>query len=260
MRAAVEALPADLVAALHRVADVERLLVASDFDGVLAPLVLDPMTSRAQDGTLEDLRALAAAPGTDAALVSGRDLATLSTLTGGDPDDGLTRLGSHGGESSREVSAELDPAARARLAALVGHLQAQVTTRSPRARLELKPSAAVLHTRGLDEAEVAVVDEIARDASSADGVRLMRGKSVLELSVAEADKGTALLALARELGSDALVYLGDDVTDEHVFKAARPGDVTIKVGDGATAADHRVERCEAVPAVLALLRSLRAPG
>ncbi|WP_272502503.1 trehalose-phosphatase, partial [Salinibacter ruber] len=94
----------------------------------------------------------------------------------------------------------------------------------------------------------------------ADGVRLMRGKSVVELSVAEADKGTALLALARELGSDALVYLGDDVTDEHVFEAAGPGDVTIKVGEGDTAARHRVERCEDVPAVLALLRSLRSGG
>lgn len=252
------ALPDDLVAALQRVAGVERLLVASDFDGVLAPLVLDPMQARAQEGTLEDLRALAAVPGTDAALVSGRDLETLVTLTGS--DDGLTRLGSHGGESSRGTAPELDPAAQARLAALVGHLQAQVAQRSPRARLELKPSAAVLHTRGLDEADVAVVDEIADDAARADGVRLMRGKSVVELSVAEADKGTALLALARELRSDALVYLGDDVTDEHVFEAAGPDDVTIKVGEGDTAARHRVERCEDVPAVLALLRSLRSGG
>ena len=40
------------------------VLVASDFDGVLAPFVLDPMDARAQPGTLESLTSLAALPAT----------------------------------------------------------------------------------------------------------------------------------------------------------------------------------------------------
>ena len=41
--------------ALDVVARAPRLLVATDFDGVLAPFVLDPMDARPQAGTVESL-------------------------------------------------------------------------------------------------------------------------------------------------------------------------------------------------------------
>lgn len=251
------ALPADLVGALREAADAPRLLVASDFDGVLAPFVVDPLTSRAQDGTLEDLAALGAMPSTDAALVSGRDLETLDRLTPG-AGDRVTRLGSHGAQSSRLGAGGLDAAAAAQLAALDVFVTTELAALGSDVRREDKPSAVVLHTRGLDDAVGTAVEDVATRAAELDGVRLLRGKSVFELTVVEADKGSALLALARELGSDVIVYLGDDVTDEHVFEAARAQDVTIKVGEGETAARHRIPGCEDVPAVLALLRAGRA--
>ena len=34
------------------------------------------------------------------------------------------------------------------------------------------------------------------------------------------------------MGADAVVYVGDDVTDEHAFTALGEGDLTVKVGDG----------------------------
>lgn len=250
------ALPDRLVAALQEVAAVPRLLVASDFDGVLAPLVLDPSASRAQDGTLEDLAATAALPRTDAALVSGRDLDTLAGLTV-EAGDGVVRLGSHGAQSSRDDTATLDETAAAHLAALDVFVTEGLAARCPDVRREDKPAAVVLHTRGLGPELVEAADRLATEAAELDGVRLLRGKSVFELSVVEADKGSALLALAEALGSDALVYLGDDVTDEHVFEVARPQDVTVKVGDGETAARHRVPTCEDVPAILSLLRETR---
>ena len=80
------------------------MLVASDFDGVLAPLVLDPMSSRPQPGTVEALRALAELPEVDVAVVSGRDLATLGELTGLAASDGIVLVGSHGGESSEPLT------------------------------------------------------------------------------------------------------------------------------------------------------------
>jgi trehalose 6-phosphate phosphatase len=71
--------------------------------------------------------------------------------------------------------------------------------------------------------------------------------------VTDADKGTALRRLVAELGSAAAMYLGDDVTDEDGFRALGPDDLGIKIGDGETAARHRV----ADPAgALAVLRRL----
>lgn len=257
----------DLDAALTRAAAADVLLVASDFDGVLAPFVLDPLDARAQDGTVEDLAALAALPRTYAAVVSGRDLETLTSLTGltALSDEGhagaaeVTRIGSHGGETSRATGALVGDEERDRLRQLVAAVEAAVEAREPRIRLEHKPAAVVLHTRGLDDDARIVATEIAEGArDEIEGVRLLAGKGVCELSVVQADKGSALRALADEVGADAVVYLGDDVTDEHAFAVLGDGDVGIKVGDGETAAGWRVDTCEEVPAVIARLRERRA--
>jgi trehalose-phosphatase len=247
-------LPQDLTTALTTVAGVPRLLVATDFDGVLAPFVIDPMDSRAQPGTLESLTNLAAAEGTWAAVVSGRDLATLDRLTGL-AGSAVTRIGSHGGESSAGTA--LPDGTAAAVAALRGRVELAVAERESRIRLEHKPTAVVLHTRGLPDDVLPTAAAIAQDAALVDGVTHLAGKGVHELSVLRADKGTALRGLAATLEADAIVYLGDDVTDEHVFTVLGPDDVGIKVGPGESAARLRVDDCTLVPEVLAALASLR---
>lgn len=248
----------DVRRAVAAVAQVPRLLVATDFDGVLAPFVLDPADARPQAGTVDSLTGLAAAPSTWTAVVSGRDLETLTALTGLG-GSATTLIGSHGAETSRADSGPVTPEATARLSTLRSGVEAAVEARDPRIRLEHKPTAVVLHTRGLPGEAVTTATEIAAEAASGEGVDLLSGKGVHELSVVRADKGTALQALAAELGVDATVYLGDDVTDEHVFAVLGEHDLGIKVGEGETAARIRVDDCAEVPAVLATLAAARRP-
>lgn len=73
---------------------------------------------------------------------------------------------------------------------------------------------------------------------------------MLELALTDADKGTAVLRLRRELGADGALYLGDDTTDEDAFTALGREDVTVKVGPGETAAAHRVPDLDGVRALL----------
>ena len=250
---------AELERALARVAAAETLLVATDFDGVLAPFVLDPLDARPQAGTVEDLLALGERPGTWVAVVSGRDLETLSTLTGlqGERGAAVTRIGSHGAQSSRDDGFGLTEEQQRLLAVLTDEVEAAVADADRPIRLEHKPSAVVVHSRGQDEAGAQQAQEIAERAAARDGVRLMAGKGIFELTVVPADKGSALRRLTDELGVAATVYLGDDVTDEHAFAVLGPDDLGIKVGDGETAAGHRVAATEDVPAVLRRLRELR---
>lgn len=241
---------------LRDVAALPRLLVASDFDGVLAPFVLDPMEARPQPGTIDSLTALAAAPGTWTAVVSGRDLATLAELTGLDGST-TTLIGSHGAETSREDTRTGDPAIAARLASLRTFVETAVEQADSRIRLEHKPTAVVLHTRGLPEEALSAAGRVAAEAAELEGVTLLTGKSVHELGVVRTDKGTALRALASDLDVDAIVYLGDDVTDEHVFTVLGEADLGIKVGPGETAARTRLAACTDVPDLLATLAELR---
>lgn len=241
---------------LEAVARVPRLLVATDFDGVLAPFVLDPADARPQSGTIEALTDLASAPSTWTAVVSGRDLEMLTALTGLG-GSATTLIGSHGAETSRGGSGPVTPEVTARLAELRRSVEDSVARRDARIRLEHKPTAVVLHTRGLPADASATAASIADEAARPDGVTLLSGKGVHELSVVRADKGTALRALAGELSVDAVVYLGDDVTDEHVFAILDGRDLGIKVGDGATAARTRIPDAADVPEVLATLAALR---
>jgi trehalose 6-phosphate phosphatase len=79
------------------------------------------------------------------------------------------------------------------------------------------------------------------------------GKEVLELAVTDADKGSALLRLRDDLGAAATVYLGDDRTDEDAFRVLSSGDLTVKVGEGETAARFRVPDPAAVVVLLGAL-------
>jgi trehalose 6-phosphate phosphatase len=54
------------------------------------------------------------------------------------------------------------------------------------------------------------------------------------------------------------MYLGDDVTDEDGFRALRPDDLPVKIGDGATAARFRVADPDGALAVLRRLGDLLA--
>ena len=222
-----------------------RILVAVDFDGTLAPFVLDPLQARAVPGGLEALRAAGALEGVTAAVVSGRDLATLATLTGIGPGDSVTLIASHGAQANIDPAREaglLNEAAIARLSVVSSELEA-IRSRYPAVRLEYKPSAVALHTRGVEPSVAAAATNAARDVGEGlPGVHVMPGKDVMELTVLEANKGSAIVRLARATGSEATLYVGDDVTDERAFAALDPssGDLTVKVGDGETVAAQRV--------------------
>ena len=234
-----------------------RVLVAVDFDGTLAPFVIDPMQARAVPGGLEALRAAAALGGVTAAVVSGRDLATLAALTGIGPGDGITLIGSHGAQASLQPAhdaAFLDEDATARLSVVRSELET-IRSRYPAVRLEHKPSAVALHTRGVEPSVAAAAAAAAVEVGQRyPGLHVMPGKDVVELTVLEANKGSAVVELARATGSDATLYLGDDVTDERAFAALDPasGDLTVKVGDGQTAAAQRVPDPESVVKLLEL--------
>lgn len=247
------ALPDGLRAALTEAAALPRLVVSTDFDGVLAPIVQDPATSRALPGTVEALRALAVREGVDVAVVSGRDLRTLAELTGIPLDGRVTLVGSHGAESSHQpVRDGLSPSETAVLTRLQRQVRA-LREQAPGLRIEDKPTAVVVHTRGLDDDRARAATTGAHALGRQPGVHVKTGKSVVELTVVPADKGSAVMDLAADVEADAVVYLGDDATDEDVFARLGPRDVGVKVGPGDTAAGWRVDGPDDVAEILRLL-------
>ena len=240
---------------LRHVARSPRLLVACDYDGTLAPLVDDPAKAYPRRETTVAIRKLAELAQTSVAVISGRalrDLATLSRL----PEE-IRLVGSHGGEFDVDFVRDLDPARTATLDQIVVGAQV-IAADYPGAHIERKPAGLAFHVRrfegpGAEEAISRVVDM----AADHGGVTVRHGHAVVELSVVETDKGHALETIRTQVGASAVIFIGDDRTDEDAFATLQGPDLGIKVGDGETLATYRVASTDDVTRILAELAEIR---
>jgi trehalose-phosphatase len=227
------------------------LLVASDYDGTLAPIVADPEQARPLPESVGALRVLAGLHETTAAVISGRalrDLATLSRL----PAE-VHLVGSHGSEFDVGFVHALDSDARALHRKLSAALETLVEG-SPGVGLEVKPASIAVHVRRAEsETGERVLASVRSGPAAWPGVSVTEGKAVIELAVIATDKGHALDVLRHEAGASAAVFVGDDATDERAFARLAGPDVGIKVGTGSSAATFRVADPDAVATVLAFL-------
>lgn len=249
----------DRQAALAELARTPVLLVALDFDGTLSPLVEHADDARPLPASADAVRRLAALPRTFTALISGRALDSLRQVA--DPAPETLLIGSHGAEAWTGPGASplrLTPEQQ-ELLARARTVMAAVAHAHPGTRLEDKPAGVVLHTRSV-AADVAgdAVEAARQDLAALDGVYVTDGKQVLEASVIHTDKGEGIRTLRALTGATAVLFVGDDVTDEHGFAALEPGDVGVKVGPGDTAAAFRVASPEDMPGMLETLFRLRA--
>ncbi|NMO00783.1 trehalose-phosphatase [Gordonia sp. TBRC 11910] len=249
-------IPDDLAAALARVCASKRLVVACDYDGCVAPIVSRPQDAVPNPASTTAIEILATAPHTLAAVVSGRALADLRGLSG--LSDSVTLIGSHGSEFDAGFSVPITAADTARLNRIIDEFHA-LATRFDGVTVEVKPASTTLHVRNAapDDARAALA--AARSGPARwPGVHTTEGKAVIELAVIDTSKGIALDTLRSRFDADAVLYLGDDVTDEKAFAHLRPdADVSIKVGDGDTRAQYRVAGTDDVATVLQTLAQLR---
>ncbi|AXH35437.1 trehalose-phosphatase [Humibacter sp. BT305] len=250
----------DLDLALERLAATGHLLVALDFDGTLSPIVPRPEDARALPEADEALHALAAAPGTTVVLVSGRSMASLEHVSGS-PEHVLL-VGSHGAEVKDDegVHVELDGDERVRREALHRALESAVADHAD-VWVEEKPAGFAVHTRrATDEVADAARASARAAVVGIDGLTEREGKGVLEFAVKATSKGDSVRTLRESTGATAVLFAGDDVTDEDGFAVLGEGDVGLKVGPGETAASYRVDDPAAVASLLTRLAALRARG
>lgn len=248
----MSALLPELESALSAAARTPRLLVASDFDGTLAPIVNNPADARPLPGAAEALIALGALPSTAAALISGRALATLRELSS--MPDSVHLVGSHGAEFESGFSRDID---RDLLQTITDGLDAIAAGR-PGVAVETKPASVALHVRNASPADGDAALAAAWDAARDWDAHITTGKAVLEFAVISTDKGEAVDILRERLQATAVVFLGDDVTDEKAFVRLGESDVGVKVGPGDTAAGYRVESPADVATALRHLVDARA--
>lgn len=244
-------LPVELQRALDTVSRVPRLLVTCDFDGTLAPIVSNPADARMLPDAATALTALADLPDTHVALVSGRALGVLRTLS--KMPASVHLVGSHGAEFDTGFAHDIDEGLLTRIIAELNEIAAD----KPGVTVETKPASVALHVRNASPGDGEAALDQARRASDTWDAHATAGKAVLEFAVIQTDKGEAVDILREQNAATAVVFLGDDVTDEKAFARLRDGDIGVKVGPGDTAAGFRIESPDDVAEAMVYLLNAR---
>ncbi|WP_460774272.1 trehalose-phosphatase [Microbacterium sp. GXF7504] len=253
----------DTAAAIEHLAAAGTLLAALDFDGTLAPRQDDPMAARMLPAARDAVEALAALPRTVVAFVSGRSLADLEVISEYSPDSPIHLAASHGAEFRHPGEAEPAPALTPKELAERDRIRADAEAAVadlPEVWIEPKTFGFAVHTRLADDAATATAHErIERLMQGQEPAwRRRTGHDILEYASRQEGKDTAVAALRDLVGADAVLFAGDDVTDEDALSSLGAGDVGVRVGEGDTAATVRVPDIEQLAAFLSALAARRA--
>ncbi|WP_254530999.1 trehalose-phosphatase [Natrinema gelatinilyticum] len=244
---------------LERAAGV---LVCLDFDGTLAPIVEDPDAAVPTRPNREAVATLERTDGVTTAVVSGRALSDVRERI-----DGPTiYAGNHGLELARSGSVAVHPVARKRADRIqrVCSIIETVLESVPNCRVENKRFTGTVHVRSVPPSTQPIVRRVTRnvvDRFGGDVLEISTGKRILEIGPdVPWGKGNAVeLIAADESPQTAVVYVGDDVTDESAFRAVEPDGIGIRVGgDEPSSASCRVESPAEVASVLSWFASTGA--
>lgn len=226
--------------------DIGRHALFLDVDGTLAQIQPRPELVFIPAHVLQALQRWQA-QGAPVAVVSGRPLHELDALLA---PLRLPAAGVHGAER-RSADGRLQRMAidAAVLADVETQLQA-LCDRFPGLRLESKGIAFAVHYRQAPQWE-----EVARRQVESLATRypelfkVQPGKCVVELKPKGASKGEVIRRFMQEppFAGRVPVFIGDDLTDEAGFEVVNAlGGLSIKVGEGETAARMRLASVEAV--------------
>lgn len=222
-------------------------LFAFDLDGTLAPIAVHAWE-------------VALAPGVRSALMRLDELAGVCVLTGRSREAALSILaldlrlviGNHGCQWPPEIRPrnpkfiETCLLWRDRLAARF--------SRETGVEIEYKGETLAIHYRKAAQPSVALetIEEAVRQLDPAP--RVIGGKFVMNLLPMEAQtKGTALVEAMKLTGAERAIYLGDDLTDEEVFKLDTADLLGVHIGREESAARFYLDAQSDVERVISLM-------
>lgn len=213
-----------------------------DYDGTLAPYHKIPSHASPSNELLQLLRELTDEANTDVVIVSGRDAKTLEKWLGGlqvhlIAEHGASiRLKNDMWRESIEMSTEWKDRIRP--------LMQMFVNRCAGSFIEEKKSTLAWHYRNCHpemgfsrsrELKNSLLQLITNTP-----LQLIDGNKVLEVRMMGVDKGTSSVGVVNDLRPDFIICVGDDTTDEDMFRMIRDRGYTIKVGYGNTAAEYTI--------------------
>jgi len=229
-----------------------RLLL--DYDGTLVPLARSPDLAAPDDELLLLLGRLAASPGLQVDIVSGRSHETMDQWFRGLP---VSLWAEHGfwhrsrpGEAW-EAAITVAPAWMDRVRPILEQFAAS----TPGSLVEVKSASVAWHYRGAPRdfgaRQAHELRMLLGDLLSNQPLEVLEGKKVIEVRLRGVSKGVVAQRVGEETRpGTVIVAIGDDRTDEELFRALPPSSLTVAVGRPSTSATFRLDDHRAVRRIL----------
>jgi trehalose 6-phosphate phosphatase len=223
-----------------RVRDAKRMLVASDYDGTLTPIVAHPRDAGLHARTRRAIAALTRMPGVEMAILSGRRLEDVRRLVG---TRGLYLSGLVGLETQSPGGRVETHVPRGReLPRELPELLSEWAARFAGAWIEDKRWTLAAHYRQVTpRAQAAFGTGIKRLLRPyRDRVEFLHGKKVFEVMPAVRwSKAKAIDRWWHARAGDLLISLGDDENDEPVHGyVRRRGGISVAIGRSRSRAEY----------------------
>ncbi len=219
----------------------EHVLLATDFDGTLAPIVPRPEMARLTEADRQGLNTIAGDPEFSVAIVTGRQLEEIRDLVQVDEAYYAANYGMEiDGPNTFRFREPAGKQARSLISSLAPELEQAVSDISG-AVVENKTLSITVHHRNVEPELVSLVSQRVKALTdlgvSAGNIRVREGnRKALEVVPTDAnDKGKAIGMILDRIGEVSArpwpVYLGDDVMDEDGFRVVNDrGGVSVLVG------------------------------
>jgi len=238
IKAQQKRLPPKLLAAsakgqlIRDFSQARQRLIFLDYDGTLAPFADDPQKVQPSEELLEILRKLSQQPANEVVLISGRDRSTMQRWFGSFNIGLVAEHGVWTKEKNQEwqLIKSLDNGWKSTIMPLL----ATYADRLPRAFIEEKEFSVVWHYRRADP-ELAstrakeLVDDLVNFTANIN-IQILQGNKVVEVRCGGVNKGSAAMRFLAEHNFGFILAIGDDWTDEDLFKILPEAAYSIKVG------------------------------
>jgi trehalose 6-phosphate synthase/phosphatase len=223
-----------------------------DYDGTLVPFAESPRSARPDPELLELITKLASDPSNQVAIVSGRSRVDLEEWFGAFPISLIAEHGMwlrhRGGDWRvlRTISTEWKERVRPILQLYVDRL--------PGALLEEKEYSLAWHYRRADPEQASLraqelMDDLSAYTRNID-VQVLEGNKVIEIRNTGINKGVASLEWLGPQMPEFILGMGDDWTDEDLFRALPPSAFSVRVGLAKTSAQYHLANHAAVRRLL----------
>lgn len=233
----------------------KKRLIFLDYDGSLVPFTQNYHDARPPKSLLQLLEALSNDRATDMVLISGRESADLQKWFGKLP---VTLVAEHGarirpaGQRSWRTIEKVNTEWKHLLQPVLEKYAAL----TPGAKVEVKPHSLVWHYRGASpyhaQKYAVTIKRVLRPYLRKYGLELLQGNKALEIKNPKVSKGVVASRWLKK-NYDFVLAIGDDLTDEELFKALPVSAYGVRVGRGRTRARYRLASYKET---LALLKKL----